>query len=71
MSKGSKRRSWRRIEGDYRAVAPPALPREPLMTCALPPRLVSRRDIRQAEREAEKERLRDIARETLAAERKP
>ena len=70
MSKGSKRKSWRTIERDYKAVAPPAPAKEPLMTCALPPRLVSRRDIRQAEREAEKERLRDIVRETLAAERK-
>lgn len=70
MSKGSKRRSWRTIERDYRAIAPPAPPKkEPVMTCALPPRpLIWKSEKRAAERAAEKEQLRERAREVLAAE---
>lgn len=61
---GSKRQSWKTQRNIYKAIGrelAALAARPPIHTCALPPRPLTRR-------EAEKERLRQIARETLAKE---
>lgn len=74
MSKGSKRQSWRTQRNVYKAIgrelAALAAENKPLVyTCALPPpKPIFRREKLAAERATEKERLRSIVRETLAAE---
>lgn len=61
-----KRRSWRQIERDFRAVAPPTPERAATKATSLP--ILNGHDRARARREAEKERLREIVRATLAGE---
>lgn len=64
----SKRHSAKYQERVYKSLMPPLPVKEPVVTCALPPRLISRRDRLRAEKAAEIARLRAFVRETLGSD---